>query len=608
MAEATSPTSRIDRHSATILIRRLLTDYAVAQWKRYAFAFALMGVGALCTALTAYLIRFVVNEAYVDRNFPGVLQISLVAFAVFLARGLATYGHTVILMRIGNGIVADAQRRVFDRLLQQNIGFFSDRSSAEFIARLTSGAQSANYAINMLITAIGRDLLTLIGLVAVMVIQDPLMSLFAFVIAPPIVILMGKLTRRIRTVAHRQWSGGARVLEAFQETLQGMRVVKAFTLEQTMRSRFESNVADVQREANTMARVGQRIHPLMEGLSGLAAMGVLIYAGYGIIYLGKSPGEFMSFLTALLLAYEPAKRLARFNIDLNAGLVGTRVLFEVIDQPLTEPADDALPALALTDARVEFDHVRFAYRESAPVLRDLSFVAEPGRVTALVGPSGGGKSTILNLIMRFYEVSGGAITIDGQNISHVSRHSLRSSIATVGQDSFLFRISVRENIALGRPGATEDQIVAAAKAAHAHDFIMNLPDKYDTQVGEHGHKLSGGERQRIAIARALIKDAPIILLDEATAALDADSERHVQAAVAELCKGRTTIVIAHRLATIMHADRILVIEAGDLVDSGRHDELLRKGGTYALFYQLQFQQQQPDPPASMRGEAESVGG
>jgi ATP-binding cassette subfamily B protein len=228
-------------------------------------------------------------------------------------------------------------------------------------------------------------------------------------------------------------------------------------------------------------------------------------------------------------------------------------------------------------------------------------VAEPGQVTALVGPSGGGKSTILNLIIRFYEAQGGTITFDGQDIATVARRSLRQQIALVGQDTFLFRASVRDNIAFGKPGATEAEIIAAAKAAHAHDFIMSFPNGYDTEVGEQGLKLSGGERQRVAIARALIKNAPIILLDEATAALDAQSERHVQEAIAELCRGRTTLAIAHRLSTIMHADRILVIEAGDVVESGRHDELLRKGGRYASFYRLQLKHQEPREPVAAAG-------
>src|SRR5262245_15266048 len=549
---------RIDPHAALVLIRRLLTEYGVRQWKRYVLAFALMGVGALCTAAVAYLIKDVVNEAYVQRNFRAVVEVAALTFVAFAVRGISNYGHAVILLRIGNSIIAENQRRLFGRLLEQNIGFFSDHHSSEFIARLTTGAQAATHALNLLITVIGRDVLTLIGLLAVMVIQDPVMSLVVFLIAPPVALAMRKLVRRIRAVALTQWTGGTRILETLQEALQGIRIVKSFTLEDTMRKRFQSQVDEVQRESNKMARVGQRIQPIMETLGGFAAMLIMIYAGYSVAYGGATPGEFVSFLTARLLAYEPAKRLARFNLDLNSWLVGVRVLFEIIDKPLTEPADDAKPALALSKARVEFSHVRFAYRKDEPVLRGLSFVAESGQVTALVGQSGGGKSTILNLIVRFYELDGGTIAIDGQDIAAVARESVRRQVAFVGQDNFLFRASVRDNIAFGKPGASEAEIVAAAKAAHAHDFITSFPDKYDTQVGEHGLKLSGGERQRIAIARALIKNAPIILLDEATAALDAESERHVQEAIAELCKGRTTLVIAHRLSTIMHSDRILV--------------------------------------------------
>jgi subfamily B ATP-binding cassette protein MsbA len=349
----------------------------------------------------------------------------------------------------------------------------------------------------------------------------------------------------------------------------------------------------VQHEADKWARVANRASPLMETLGGLAICLAIIYSGYLIIYKGAAPGAFISFLAAFLLAYEPAKRLARLNLELNNHLVGVRMLFEVMDSPATEPADDDKPALKLTDACVEFSDVRFFYRAGEPVLRGMSFTAEPGKVTALVGPSGGGKSTVLNLLLRFFEAGSGTITIDGQNIAQVSRRSLRRQIAYVGQTVHLFRGSVRDNIRLGKLGATEAEIVAAAKAAHAHDFVMSFPQGYDTPVGEHGLQLSGGQRQRIEIARALIKDAPIILLDEATASLDSESERHVQEALAELCKGRTTLVIAHRLSTIMHADRILVVENGAMIESGRHDELLRKGGRYASFYRLQLREQAP---------------
>jgi ATP-binding cassette subfamily B protein len=593
------PLSRTEPHGAFVLIRRLATEYGLGQWRRYAVAFVLMGIAAGSTAATAYLAGSLVNRAYVYRDFTGVFRVGLFALIVFALRGASTYGSAVLLSRIGNSIVAENQRRLFRKILRHNLGFFADHHSSEFIARLTTGAAAATQVLNLLISAVGRDFLALIALLGVMVFQDPVMSLVIFGIAPPAVLVMSKLVRRIRTVAHNQWTGGARTLETMQEAVQGIRIVKSFTLEETMSARFKANVEAVEHESNKMARVGQRTGPLMETLGGVAIAVAMIYTGYRVIETGATPGEFVSFLTAFLLAYEPAKRLARLNMDINSSLVGVRILFETIDAPATEPGDDGKPPLILAQARVDFNDVRFSYHSGEEVLGDLSFTAEPGKVTALVGPSGGGKSTILNLILRFYDLDGGAIAIDGQNIAEVSRNSLRNQIAFVGQDVFLFRASVRDNIAFGKPAASEAEIVAAAKAAHAHDFIMGFPQGYDTPVGEHGLRLSGGERQRIAIARALIKNAPIILLDEATAALDSESEQHVQQAIAELCRGRTTIVIAHRLSTIVHADRILVIEAGEVVETGRHHELLGKNGRYASFYRLQLKQQEAEEPVAV---------
>jgi ATP-binding cassette, subfamily B, bacterial MsbA len=586
-----------DQYTTVALVRRLLVDEALVHWPLYAVAFALMAVAAAATALTAYLLGTMVNEAYVQRNFHGIVVIGVVAVAIFAAKGFATYGSAVTLSRIGNRIVAENQRRMFDKLLQENIGFFADRHSSEFIARLTTGANAVSQVINLLITAVGRDFMSLVGLCIVMVIQDPVMSLAGFITAPPAILFLRKLIRRVRGIARRQFTGGTQIIETMQEALQGMRMVKAFALEDEMRRRLAVSVGEVEHESNKMARVANRASPLMETLGGLAIALATVYGGYRVIEAGATPGEFVSFLAAFLLAYEPAKRLARLNIDLNNNLVGVRVLYEVIDSPPGEPSDDDRPALALTEARVEFAEVTFAYSAGTPVLRGMSFVAPRGKVTALVGPSGGGKSTVLNLLLRFYDVGSGRILIDGQDIAAVSRRSLRHEIAYVGQIVHLFRGSIRDNIALGKLGASELEIIAAAKAAHAHDFIMGFPAGYDTPVGEHGLQLSGGQRQRVSIARALIKNAPIILLDEATASLDSESERHVQEALAELCKGRTTIVIAHRLSTIMHADCILVVEDGRVVESGHHDELLRKSGRYASFYRLQLKEQSPPQDA-----------
>ena len=585
-----------ERYGALPLIRRLLTEQGLVHWRKYAIAFTLMAVAAGCTAFSAYLIGDVINQAYVNRSLPGIIVIGAITVVLFSMKGLATYGHSVMLSRIGNRIVADNQRAVFSKLLNEGLGFFSDRHSTEFIARLSTGAAAATQVINLLITSIGRDLLSLIGLITVMVVQDPLLSFFSFVVAPPALFVLRKLVRRIYSIARTQFHGGTRIIETLQETLQGIRIVKAFTLEDIMRERFDRNVAAVEHEANKMARVSNRASPLMETLGGCAIAIAITYGGYRVIETGATPGQFFSFITAFLLAYEPAKRLARLNIELNSALVGVRVLFEVIDSPPSEAPDDNKPDLQTTTARLEFKDVHFAYRAEELVLRGMSFVAEAGKLTALVGPSGGGKSTVFNLLLRFYENERGLITIDDQDILRVSRRSLRQHIAYVGQEVFLFRGTIRENIAFGRPGASEDEIVAAAKAAYAHDFILAFPRGYDTPVGEHGLQLSGGQRQRVAIARALIKNAPIILLDEATAALDSESELQVREAMEHLCQGRTTLAIAHRLHTVSHADRIYVVEDGRAVESGRHDELLRKGGRYASFYTLQLEAQEPDSP------------
>jgi ATP-binding cassette subfamily B protein len=595
MAKATRKITD-DPHGAWQLIRRLVAEQAKAYWRQYLAAFLLMAVAAATTAASAYMLGEVINQAYVDKSIERIALFSCFVVIIFLIKGAATYGHTVILSKISNAIVANNQRRLFAKLMSESIGFFSERHSSEFLQRLTAGANSVTQVLNLLINAVGRDLLSLIALVGVMVMQDPYMAITGFLVAPPAILVLRKLVRRIKGLARNQFTGTSEILEVMQESLQGIRTVKAFTLEQTMQARMDASISAVEQNANKMARVSSRSSPLMETLGGFAIAGALMYGGYRVVAMGATPGQFFSFITAFLLAYEPAKRLARLNIDLNSQLIGAHTLLEIVDSPATEPNDDHKPPLKLTEARVELRDVTFRYRPSEIVLNRMSFVAEPGKITALVGPSGGGKSTVLALLLRMYEVSEGEVVIDGQRIADVSRRSLRSQTAYVGQDVYMFRASIRDNIAFGRPGATEDEIVAAAKAACAHDFILSFPLGYDTPVGEHGTSLSGGQRQRIAIARALVKDAPLILLDEATAALDSESEKSVQEAIEHLCQNRTTIVIAHRLHTIMHADAILVVEGGEIVERGRHNDLIRQSGRYASFFRLQHREASPLAP------------
>src|SRR6266436_1628022 len=365
-----------DPYGAAILIRRLITEQGLFYWRRYLLAFFLMAVSAAATAGSAYLLGEVINQAYVDKNVRGIAILSLVTIAVFTLKGAATYGHSVILSQISNAILANNQRRLFSKLMNESVGFFSERHSSEFLARLTAGANSVTQVLNLLINAVGRDLLLLIGLVAVMVTQDPFMSLLGLLVAPPAMLVLRKLVKRIKGLAYNQFVGNADILETMQESLQGIRTVKAFTLEQAMRERIDEHITAVERNANKMARVSNRSSPLMETLGGLAVAGGLMYGGYSVVALGATPGQFFSFLTAFLMAYEPAKRLARLNIELNSNLVGARKLLEIVDRPASELSDDDKPPLKLSDARIELRDVSFAYRPNEPVLNRMSFVAE----------------------------------------------------------------------------------------------------------------------------------------------------------------------------------------------------------------------------------------
>jgi ATP-binding cassette subfamily B protein len=405
---------------------------------------------------------------------------------------------------------------------------------------------------------------------------------------PTVIFFVRRLIRRARQIMQRNFIGMGKLLETLQESLQGIRVVKSYNLEDRMRARIDENIRDLEESQNKRARVASRTGPLMETLGGMAVGAFVIYAGYSVLNGAKMPGEFFSAITALLLAYEPAKRLARLNLDLASNLTVARFLFEVLDSKPEEDELANLPALKVSRGEIEFRNVGFEYRSGEPVLKNVSFTAEAQRTTALVGSSGGGKSTIMNLIERFYEPTSGTILIDGQEIAPCSRRSLRDQIAYVSQDLFLFSGTIRENIRLGKPGATDEEFIAAAKAAHAHDFIMAFENGYDTQVGEHGAQLSGGQRARISIARAFLKNAPILLLDEPTAALDAESELEVQRALDDLRKSRTTLLIAHRLQTVMSADKICVVDDGNIVETGTHQELLARRGRYHAFYRLQF--------------------
>jgi ATP-binding cassette, subfamily B, bacterial MsbA len=573
---------------AVNVLSRLLRDFGLEHKWSYVAGAAMLAIGAGTTALAAGLLRPTLNGMATAARFPEMRFLAFAVLGLFVLRGLATYGALILLSRTGNRIVATVQTRVFDHLLRQNLLYFQDRHSSEFIARLSLAANGVRDSLQVLVQGLARDVLSVVGLVAVMFWRDPLIAFLALCTLPVAALFLGRVIRGVRAFAKRSFDGSTQIIQTMAETVLGMRIVKSFNLEDEMRARMSASVKIVERSANRMAAGGAASTLMADSLAGLAIGFAIFYGSWRVSVGHGDVGSFVSFLGALMLAYEPAKRLGRLNVDIQNGLVGARMIYEVLDAPQGEPPQPSLPRLQVPSGRVSIENARFAFRPGEYVIDDLTLFAEPNSTTALVGPSGGGKSTILGLIQRFYAVSGGQVTIDGQDIAGVELASLRDKIAFVSQDVFLFRGSIRENIAVGRPGSTEAEIVAAARKAHAHDFILQFAAGYETNVGEQGAQLSGGQRQRIAIARAILKDAPILLLDEPTAALDSESEREVQKALDDLRIGRTTLVVAHRLQTIVGSNRIWVIEGGRAVETGEHQELIARRGAYFAFFAAQF--------------------
>jgi len=556
------------------LMSRLLRDNGVHHWKGYALAFVFMAATAGATSLAAWIMRDVIDKVFIAKDMQALWQIATILFVVSLVKGGSAYGQQVTLARIANGIVADVRRRIFDKMLSMSVGYFMARHSTDFLARQSFIGQSASGALNVVITALSRDTLTLLGLVAVMVMQDPLMAVIALVFMPLAVAGVRRLAGRIRKVRGDEFTGTAQMTQTMQDAVQGIRVVKAYTLEEHMRATQQQAISILERAGNKLSIVTARSSPLMETLGGLAIALVVLYGGWRVIAHGQAPGAFFSFITAVLLAYEPAKRLARLHVELNAAMIGVTMLYEFLDEKDVEHEETGLSALKLTQGEITFREVHFAYREDEAVLHGLTFLAEGGKTTALVGRSGGGKSTVMSLLLRFWETERGAIFIDGQNIGHVTRASLRQSIAYVSQDNFLFSGTVRDNIALGRPGASEDEIIAAAKAAHAHDFIMGFELGYDSPCGEQGLQLSGGQRQRIGIARALALGPRMLILDEPVSALDVSIQAQILNLLADIRSrmALSMIFIAHDLSVVRHvSDRIAVMYLGRIVELADRD-------------------------------------
>ncbi|MGH7114505.1 MAG: ABC transporter ATP-binding protein [Stellaceae bacterium] len=570
------------------LVWRLARDFMRPHAPRIALAFVLMGAAAASTALRAWLMQPVLDRIFVGRDASLLLVIAGAALAIAIVKGVSDYGEAVLMNRVGQRVIADVQKALFGQVMRADLAYFHAHASGTLISRFTSDAALLRSAAANVLGAIGKDALTVVFLVGLMFYQDWLLALVSFFVFPLAIRPIVGIGRRMRRVSANTQAEIGQLTTLLSQTFQGARLVKAYGMEDYEERRaaglFERIFALIDRATRTRSRAS----PMMETLGGAAIAVVILYGGHQVIAGSRTPGAFFSFITALLLAYQPLKSLVNLNASLQEGLAAAHRIFQVLDvEPTIRDSPGAAP-LRVAGGEIRFDRVRFGYAPGAVALDRISLTVPAGRTVALVGASGAGKSTILNLIPRFYDVDEGSIAIDGQDVRDVTLASLRGALALVAQEVTLFDDTLRANIAYGRFGASDAEIEAAARAAGAEGFIRELPDGYDTQVGEHGVRLSGGQRQRLAIARAMLKDAPILLLDEATSALDNESERQVQAALRTLIRGRTTLVIAHRLSTVQGADLICVVDRGRIVESGRHAELLARNGLYARLHAMQF--------------------
>jgi len=584
---ADSRKPHINSDTVTGILKRIIAENGRDHLWGYVFAISCLVIVALSTAFTAWIMRAIIDEAFANRRADVVWIICLSIFIAFMLRGFASYGQGVALSRIGNDIVARYQRRLYSHLMTLSVGFFNEARSAQIAAQVSQNVSGIRDVLNLTITSTVRDLLTFVSLIGVMVLQDPLLSLAVFILAPPLLYALRYVSKRLRSATREAVDLNSHVLGAMQETIQGISIVKAFTMEEALENKVNKLIGAAEGRANRIARLSERTSPLTESFAGFAVASVLAYAAYRSIYQGVPPGAFFSFVTALLLAYDPARRLARLQVQMERAVVNARMIYELLDmEPRQRDLPDAKP-LVVTEAKIEFRNVSFAYGNES-VLDGVTLTAEGGKTTALVGPSGAGKSTVISLIPRFYDPKDGEILIDGQDIAHITKRSLRRQLAYVSQQPYLFEGTIRDNIRYGRPEATDEDIEKAARLAYAHDFILAQPQGYDTPVGENGVTLSGGQRQRLSIARALVRNAPILLLDEATSALDTESEAAVQKALDEAMTGRTVVVIAHRLSTVVRADKIIVMQQGRVVEEGNHETLAKvSNGLYARLNNLQ---------------------
>lgn len=579
-------------------VRRLL-PYLRPHWKALLVGSLLALLVAAMDGLLAWLVKPALDEIFVKRDLFMLTILPAAVFGVYLLKGVGRYWQSYLMASVGARVIATIRRDLYSHLQELSLAFFHGLPSAELMSRLINDVNRLSKFSSQVMVMALRQVATIVALVVVMFDREWRLTLIALVAFPLVGVAIRLIGRQLYKINKRTQAKIGELNSVIQEAFVGTKIVKAFGGEAYERARFGRVNQRLLSLTLKDARMDELTEPLMEVLGALGIMGALWYGGSAVIAGTMTPGTFFSFIAAVLMLYGPVRKLSRTSNAVQQSTGAAERIFELMDTvPTVYDAPGARPLPGFQD-RIEFHHVWFRYDNSSEdVLRDITFTAARGEVVAFVGMSGAGKSTLADLIPRFHDVTQGRITIDGLDLREVTLASLRAQIGLVTQETFLFNDTVSQNIAYGRLEATPEEVERAARLAFASDFIEALPAGFQTVVGEQGVRLSGGQRQRIAIARALLKDPPILILDEATSDLDAESEFMVQQALGNLMQGRTVIVIAHRLSTIRHADKILVFHEGRIVEEGRHEELLARGGIYQRLHSLQFAQELVDQPES----------
>jgi ATP-binding cassette, subfamily B, bacterial MsbA len=569
------------------VFKRLL-PYVRPYWSWIIAGGLLAIVVAAADGLIAWLVKPAMDEIFIQRDLTMLKLLPLLILGVYLIKGLGRYGQSYLMAAVGERVIAALRRDLYAHIQAMPLAFFQGRHSADLMSRVVVDAgRLARLSSEVLVMAF-RQVCTVIALLAVMITQEPRLTLLALIAFPLVGLTIRAMGRRLYGINRRAQEQIATLNIVLQEAIAGTKIVKAFGREAHERARFDQVNRRLLELTLKDRRVDELSEPLMEILAALGLMAILWYGGFRVIHGAMTPGTLFSFVTATLMLYGPVRKLSRIANLAQQTTPSAERIFEILAlEPAVIDAPDAV-ALDVFQRSIEFDHVWFRYEDGEMVLKDISLTVRRGEVVALVGMSGGGKSTLTDLIPRFHDVTQGRILVDGVDVRRYTQASLRGQIAIVTQDTFLFHDTVEANIAYGKPGATREEIERAARAAYAHDFIVMLPEGYRTVTGERGVKLSGGQRQRIALARAFLKDPAILILDEATSDLDAESEFIVQQALADLTKGRTVVLIAHRLSTVRLAHKIAVFHEGRIVEEGTHDELLGRDGMYRRLHALQF--------------------